>query len=186
MQDIIDNFDKLAHLNLSTKVTDEDKKDAIMDKYGVMSSKNGEKLLRGTKDLGATYNIRKGIKVICKNAFLGCSSLKSVTIPGSVIYIENGAFTCCHSLKNITIPENVKYIGNYAFYKRSSLINITIPENVKSIGDAAFYKCSSLDRIIFQRSIISIGKEAFYLCNFSPKLKDELIFRFGQEIFYCY
>ncbi len=53
---------------------------------------------------------------IGENAFSGCTSLSSVTIPNSVTSIRSSAFYNCTSLSSVTIPNSVTNIGNYAFY----------------------------------------------------------------------
>ncbi len=78
------------------------------------------------------------------NAFSGCSSLTSITIPNSVETIGGHAFDICSSLTSITIPDNVTTIGSGAFYGCSSLTTITIPDSVTEIGERAFYYCRSL------------------------------------------
>ena len=87
---------------------------------------------------------------IGSDAFSGCSSLTSITIPNSVTSIENYAFYNCSSLTSITIPNSVTSIGSDAFSGCSSLTSITIPNSVTSIGDDAFYKCNNVkeDNII--------------------------------------
>ena len=84
---------------------------------------------------------------IGNNAFYGCSSLTSITIPEGVTEIGDYAFFYCSSLTSITIPEVVTSIGGGAFYDCSSLTSITIPEGVTEIGGAAFVGCSSLTSI---------------------------------------
>ena len=83
-------------------------------------------------------------------AFLGCSSLTSVTIGNSVISIGNQAFNGCSSLTNVTIPDSVTSIQSETFDGCSSLTSITIPDSVTYIGQIAFARCFSLTSITFE------------------------------------
>ena len=83
-------------------------------------------------------------------AFVGCSSLTSITIPDSVTSIGSCAFTFCENLTNITIPDSVTSIGSCTFEYCSCLSSITIPDSVTSMGEYAFMNCSHLTSITFQ------------------------------------
>jgi hypothetical protein len=52
---------------------------------------------------------------IGEDAFSGCSSLISVTIPDGVTSISGETFYGCRNLTDITIPDSVTYIGSWAF-----------------------------------------------------------------------
>ena len=60
-------------------------------------------------------NLPVGITAIGREAFCGCTGLKSINIPDSVIEIGAGAFRSCTSLSEITIPDSVTEIGDSAF-----------------------------------------------------------------------
>lgn len=63
--------------------------------------------------------------------------------------IPDNAFGGCTSLKSITIPSSVTSIGRAAFQGCSALTSITIPSSVTSIGPDAFANCTSLNTIFF-------------------------------------
>jgi len=70
-----------------------------------------------------------------------CSSLKRVTIPGSVVKLE-GSFEECSSLESIVIPEGVEYIGDRTFSGCSMLREITLPASLTGIHEEAFREYS--------------------------------------------
>ena len=99
----------------------------------IYNEKGGLKYL-GTKDNAYFYlseadkNITEAvIDENCKiigTAFKDCSSLKSVLIPQSVIYIGWEAFRGCKKLNGITIPALVREIAYMAFADCSALQEI--------------------------------------------------------------
>ena len=120
---------------------------------------------------------------IGNSAFEYCSSLSNIVIPNSVTDIGDGAFAYCSFLSNIVIPDSVTDIGSSAFLGCSSLVKIVIPDSVTDIGVFAFEYCSSLSKIVIPDSVTDIGKGAFSGCSLSYDFKQELISRFGKEIF---
>ena len=136
---------------LSTDITDEERKNAIEDDYGVKYTADGLKLIIAPLDTTA-YIIKKGTQVIGKGAFARRTSLQSITIPNSVTSIGDDAFWGCSSLQSITIPNSVTSIGESAFEECSSLQFITIPNSVTSIGVATFNGCYSLRKIVLNNS----------------------------------
>ena len=116
-------------------------------------------------------------------AFSYCSSLSNIVIPNSVTDIGDFAFSDCSSLSQIVIPNSVTKIGDYAFSGCRSLSNIVIPDSVTVIRDFAFSGCSSLSNIVIPDSVTAIRYGAFSGCSLSYDFKQELISRFGKEIF---
>ncbi len=123
-----------------------------------------------------------GIQVttIVSNAFRGCTSLTSITIPSSVTSIGNNAFEGCSSLTKMTLPfvggskDSNKYLGyifgassysNNLRYVPSSLKEIIILDSCTNIGDCAFRGCTSLTSITIPSTVTSIGDYAFRGCT---------------------
>ena len=151
--------------DMTTSTIHENFNEAITDEYGVTYSKDGRKLLRSPKELDGNYSIKKDTKIICDWAFEGCTSLRSLVVPESVISIGKCAFYDCSSLSSIVISDSVTSIGERAFWGCSSLSSIVIPNSVTSVGKCAFYDCSSLSSIIIPDSVTSIGDSTFWSCS---------------------
>ena len=149
---------------LSTNITYEELKNAIIDAYGATYTADGLKLIDVQMEI-REYRIKDGTRVIGYYAFSRCSSLKSTMIPDSVSSIGVGAFSGCGSLTSITIPDSVTSIGYNAFSECSSLTSITIPNSVTKIGSGTFRDCSSLISINIPDSVTTIGYGAFFRCS---------------------
>ena len=125
---------------------------------------------------------------IAGGAFANCISLTSVSIPDSIIKINESAFSGCDNLiqteddisyvdkwvikankynnylTNPTLRQNTKGIADAAFADCESLTDITIPKGVLTIGNSAFRRCSSLININIPDSVTKIGESAFADC----------------------
>ena len=98
---------------------------------------------------------------IGNEAFYGCSSLQSITIPESVTSIEEGAFEDCSSLQSITIPESVTTIGSYAFCNCSSLKKIYVKsQDCPKVSYSTFYKNASSRKIYVPHKVRDAYKKA--------------------------
>ena len=155
--------------DLSTEITEDELKEAFIDEWGVKYSKDVRKLLKVPQELRRGYSVKEGTRIICNNAFAGCS-LSNIAIPDSVTAIGDSAFSDCSSLSNIVIPDSVTAIGDFAFSGCSSLSNIVIPDSVTAIGDSAFSDCSSLSNIVIPNSVTAIGDGAFFGCSSLPNI----------------
>ncbi|MDR2927794.1 MAG: leucine-rich repeat domain-containing protein [Cytophagaceae bacterium] len=131
---------------------------------GVLFNKDKTALIRCPGGKTGVYAIPESVTAIEEQAFLGCSSLASVTIPESVTAIGKHAFLGCSSLASVTIPNSATAIGEHAFCGCNGLTSVTIPNLVTAIGEYAFSECSSLTSIMIPNSVTAIGEGAFFNC----------------------
>ena len=65
--------------------------------------------------------------------------------------IGNGAFFNCKSLKSITLPSTVVEIDNYAFNGCSKLKEVEL-DGIPQYKNEAFYNCGALERFLFPKT----------------------------------
>ena len=134
-------------------------------------------------------NVTYPVKYINTDAFQGCTSLQSVTLPKKLERIYSRAFFGCTALSTITIPSSVEEIGQAAFYGCTSLSEVygLQSSKIKTIGANAFCQCSNLRSINLPNTIEIIGNSAFenathYSTNISLTLPESLK-RIGDKAF---
>ena len=102
------NITSVMDEDLSTKPTEEELKEALIDERGAKYSKDGRKLLEAPGELRGAYSVKEGTRIICDRAFSDCSSLKYISIPKSVICLNANTFWHC-IYNHRTTKTNQKY-----------------------------------------------------------------------------
>ena len=69
-----------------------------------------------------------------------------------VTKIGNAVFAGCTSLASVTIPGSIKEIGEYAFDDCTSIESVEIPKSVKEIGYGAFTGCKNIAVVTYKGS----------------------------------
>jgi len=122
-----------------------------------------EGAFRGCKKL-IELQLNEGLKVIGKQAFIGCASLRSVTIPSTVTELGYEAFAYCGVLVEVQLNEGLQVIGQRAFYGCTALRSVTLPSTVTELGSRAFHNCSRLVEVHLNEGLKVIEDYAFHGC----------------------
>lgn len=98
-------------------------------------------------------------------AFYGCRSITSVTLPETFRTISAEAFYKCATLQSISIPEGVTAIGENAFCGCTSLTSVVIPASMDSIASQAFYNCTGMTSLTVRSAATELRSFAFAGCS---------------------
>ncbi|MBQ1269583.1 MAG: leucine-rich repeat domain-containing protein [Clostridia bacterium] len=123
--------------------------------------------------LPSTYLGLPVIAVAC-GVFQGNTALESLTLPDSLIRIEEDAFRDCASLKSVTVSGTpaLKTIAANAFDGCSLLKTVSGTANCEKVGSRAFKGCTALEEIDLS-SVKDIGASAFEGCTSLKKVFTE-------------
>ena len=124
-------------------------------------------------------------------AFSDCSALESIELPSNLLHIENKAFYNT-GLKSLLVPGSVIYVGaysfmnsqletivteddyyedafgeicSYAFANNENLKNVVFGEGFVAIGSRVFADCVSLAEINIPDSAVMFGEYIFENCD---------------------
>ena len=115
------------------------------------------------------------VTIIGNTAFMYDFYLTSLTIPNSVITIEEGAFAYCQGFTgDLVIPNSVVAIEPSAFMICFGFDgDLILGNSLKTIGDYAFNSCDGFRGVLnIPSSVTSIGSDAFRYCKFSGMTVD--------------
>ena len=118
----------------------------------------------------------------------GCdANAETVEIPAvingkNVIRIDDDAFMNC-TVKTVTLPDTLITIGYRAFHSCSNLTKIEIPASVTEIGGSAFNNCENLEEVILHEGLESIGVSVFKNTALKSIAIPASVSSFGYEIF---
>ncbi len=127
----------------------------------------------------------KGVSIVgvAKNAFKGCTTLRSFTLPDTVKKIDDSAFEGCSNMLFTALPKSIESIGEKAFYNCKGLKISEIPDSVSSIGTYAFAN-SGIESMYIGTGINALPEYAFYNCDSLRSVKITNAASIGGYAFY--
>lgn len=152
----------------------------IVDNYGVRYSKDGIRLIEGTRCKTDYYHIKEGTKIICKNAFklsgaqvLNRETLKcsKIELPKSLLYLSASSIPCIEIISNspyyILIKDFLIDLRKKSIVKflNNHLQKIFIGEPIKEIEDEAFFYLEFIKEVYLPPTIKRIGIRSFMNCR---------------------
>lgn len=141
--------------------------------YGVS---NGRAIIRKYKGAGGTVEIPatlggSPVTGIQMQAFIECTSLKSVSMPESMTWIGDSAFAGCTGLEQVEFSPNLTTIGPNSFYSCNGLTSVVIPDKVTSIESLAFLGCLNLESITIPASVTTLDSTFVFGCTNLKKIE---------------
>lgn len=124
----------------------------------------------GTVEIPATLG---GYPVtgIQMQAFIECTSLKSVSMPESMTWIGDSAFAGCTGLEQVEFSPNLTTIGPNSFYSCNGLTSVVVPDKVTSIESLAFFGCLNLESITIPASVTTLDSSFVFGCTNLKKIE---------------
>lgn len=123
--------------------------------------------------------VSEGIKEIHDGAFGGCTALKEILLPSSLVTLGDkperrddgdaryrsytGVFEGS-SIQNISLPSGLKILGGKVFKRCRSLNSINLPNSIEEICEECFSDCTSLVSVLLPDNLKLIDKGAFSNC----------------------
>jgi hypothetical protein len=137
---------------------------------GVLFSKDLRELVRYPAGKGRSYSIPYGTLYISEDAFFGCS-LRNMVIPDGVRAIGMYTFYGCTSLTSISLPGTLYSLMDHSFSKCSSLKKVYLRDTIEtlSVGHCAFAFCDPELRVLSDVPGFEVepfemkGVEGFYI-----------------------
>jgi len=124
-------------------------------KLGPMSSPFVNEEYKGDMVVPASieYGGKKyAVTSIGEYAFIRCPLLKSVTLPSSLVKIEDGAFGLCSALESIEFPEGVKEV-EASFSSCKNLKSIVLPSSVTKVSLYIIWSSDRVEKIVCNATI---------------------------------
>jgi len=142
---------------------------------GVLYNKDYTRLIYcSIKKQDKEYSIKERTKIVGKHSFYLCKNLKKITVPSSVIKLENNPFSGCDGLNLENYSEYYHVVDKVIYDKdKKSVIgclnSIDTDElvllDVDRICRNSFWNCKGIRKIVLPNTLKTIGYNPFVGCS---------------------
>jgi hypothetical protein len=126
-------------------------------------------------DKRTKFAIPEGVSCIGKHCFFACDNLEKITIPSSVIRLENNPFSGCTKL-NIKNYSPYYHFENGVIYNKfkttiigclngSQIERFEMPDSVTLISRNSFWNCKGIKHLVIGEGVNRIGYNPFANCE---------------------
>ena len=127
--------------------------------------------------------VEEGVMTVGAYSLYGATALTSVELPDTLTEINSNAFVECTSLEAITLPGSLVKLGWKAFYG-SGLKEIEIPASVTNMGTWVFAECRDMERVTIAFGMWTLGERAFSGCRKLTEVSYPAGMSFGKNAFH--
>lgn len=99
-----------------------------------------------------SVTIPESVVHLWPNVFKDCTALTDVQFQGESVIVEGGDFDNCTSLEEITLPKQ-SMVANYMFDGCTNLKKVVISEGTRAIGTNLFRNCPNLKTLVIPASV---------------------------------
>lgn len=142
---------------------------------GVLYNKDFSKLIYcSIKQVKGNYHINESTKIVGKHSFYLCDEVAEITIPKSVIKLENNPFSGCSKLDLINNSDYYHVVDKVIYDKdKKSVIGCLNSINsdelillhVDRICRNSFWNCKGIKKIVLPKTLKAIGYNPFVGCS---------------------
>ena len=102
---------------------------------------------------------------IGENAFNGCTQLSTVTLGNGLTSLEAGVFKGCKNLSSLTIPDTVVTIAADALSGCEKLASLTVGEGIVALDATVLADCKGLETITLGKNVADLDMALFAGCT---------------------
>ncbi len=161
---VLNNFGKAAFLGLANiaEITCDENNKGYKAENNVLYNKKGDTIVLGSTSVSEDFVPASNIVSVAPYAFAYNPKIKTLTVPKTLLTIDEGAFAFMPNFTTLNFEEGVERINDYGFAYNSSLTGqIQLPESLLHIGSYAFAGCTNIEWIGISQNTRFVGTGAF-------------------------